>query len=160
MLETILIIQTLLIGTFYTQTLYEPNTAVLMIDWSNFDRLLLNSPTATIINFSAGWCGNCQRFSSRWKQIANNTKPWHDGVIRVAAVDCALPRNEQICWDNYVVFYPKFAIFPPYSVGRVGSNVAYDLSRTTNEYTVSLMINFIENLQQRPQNYPVLQSYR
>jgi hypothetical protein len=106
-----------------------------------------------------GWCGNCQRFSTRWIQIANNTKLWHEKVIRVGAIDCALPENDPICYENNVVFYPKFAFFQPFATSRTGISIPYDLTRFANEQIIGLMVDFIEKLYQKPKDFPVLQPF-
>lgn len=47
-------------------------------------------------------------------------------MIRVAALDCALPENDHICTANKVEFYPTFVFFPPNSDKLEGTKLDED----------------------------------
>jgi thiol oxidase len=154
------IVSIIYINEAKTIKLFEPDSGVETWDSKNFEQEVFQSPKASIVMFFASWCGHCQRFSTRWKAISNNTKLWHDKVIRVAGVDCALLENAQICSENLVDFYPKFAFFKPHVRSRVGIRIADELSSLSNDDIIKMMIEFVEKLTEKPQGYPVLQPYR
>jgi thiol oxidase len=106
-------------------------------------------------------CGHCQRFAPSWKKLAKDTKAWHDKVMRVAAVDCALVENEDICLANNVMMYPTFAFFKPFANDTVG--IVINKTRdyvNGGDYFISLMFDFLEKLNETPANFPVLNSYK
>jgi thiol-disulfide isomerase/thioredoxin len=140
--------------------LYDPKTDdVELLDSENFKSVLFGSPKATIIKFFAHWCGHCQRFAPIWKDIARDSKPWHDKVIRFAALDCALAENEEICKANQVNAYPTFSFFKPFTTDIVG----IDLNKTRDyiqgaDYFYNLIFKFLEGLNEL--NFLQLQSYK
>ena len=78
-------------------------------------------------------------------------------MVRIAALDCALSINDEICNRNRVEFYPTFKFFAPLSDNRTVSNVEDE--QTTSEKFMDDIIHFIEALPVKPPEYPNLSSF-
>lgn len=63
--------------------LYSPNSAVIDLTPSNFDKLVINSDEIWLVEFYAPWCGHCQRLVPDYEKAAKALK----GVIKVGAVN-------------------------------------------------------------------------
>jgi thiol-disulfide isomerase/thioredoxin len=141
--------------------LYNPKKDnIELLDSKTFESVLIGSPKATIIEMFVHWCGHCQRFAPKWKELAKDTKAWHEKVIRVAAIDCALTENDDICSLNRVTMYPSFRFFKPFANSSKGIIIDEDLEFATGEYFMGMMIDFVENLDNRPAHFPILESYK
>ncbi len=92
--------------------------------------------------------------------MAKDTKLWHNKVIRVAAVDCALVENDEICAANQVRVFPTFAFFKPFSTNLTGItiNKTHDYVKGS-EFFYGLIFEFLENLNEPKVDFPVLKPY-
>jgi thiol-disulfide isomerase/thioredoxin len=141
--------------------LYNPEKDdIELLDSKTFESVLIGSPKATIIEMFAHWCGHCQRFALKWIELAKDTKAWHEKVIRVAAIDCALTENDHICSLNNVTMYPTIGFFKPFANSSQGIMIDEDFESATAEYFMGMMIDFVENLDNRPAHFPILESYK
>lgn len=59
------------------------STKVIEVNDSNFETEVLNSATPVLVDFSATWCGPCQRQTPIVEKFASE----QDGVIKVVKVD-------------------------------------------------------------------------
>lgn len=140
--------------------LYNPKfDSVELLNVSTFNNVIYNSSKASLVEFFAHWCGTCQRFAPHWRELSKDTKPWHDKVIRVAAIDCALSINNQICWGHNVQFYPTVKFFPPNAPAN-SSGTMLDAENPNIERFMDAMILYVEGLPNKPSNFPSLEPYR
>ncbi|KAF5293320.1 hypothetical protein FQR65_LT10985 [Abscondita terminalis] len=63
--------------------LYSPNSAVIDLTPSNFDKLVVNSDEVWLVEFYAPWCGHCQRLVPEYEKAAKALK----GIVKVGAVN-------------------------------------------------------------------------
>ena len=141
-------------------TLYNPaidkNIELLFKD--TFDKVIQNSQKCTIVELFAHWCGSCQRAAPHWKLLSNETSLWKN-VIRVAALDCALPENREICTRVDVKWYPTFRLFPALKEDMSGS--LFEVKDVADkESFMRKMIEFIESHQEKPKHWPELTPLR
>ena len=68
---------------------YEGNTPIVILNSSNFDKLVTNSPDIWLIEFYAPWCGHCKEFHPEFEKIARATK----GLFKLGAVNCEEERD-------------------------------------------------------------------
>merc|ERR1711879_447940 len=95
--------------------LYGANSKVTQLDSSNFDRLVLKSPDAWLVEFYAPWCGHCKNLAPQWERAAASL----EGVVGVGAVNCDEDKNKQLCGQYGIQGFPtiKFAA-PPKEGGK------------------------------------------
>ncbi|XP_023332063.1 sulfhydryl oxidase 1 [Eurytemora carolleeae] len=94
--------------------LYESDSEVISLNATTFTDAITSRPHAWIVEFYASWCGHCQEFAQPYKQFSNDIAFWGD-ILRVGAIDCADPANEDTCSKYEVKGYPTVKYFPPYA---------------------------------------------
>ena len=52
-------------------SLYSPADDVVVLDLNNFNRTVLGSANAWLIEFYSSWCGHCIRYAPVYKQLAS-----------------------------------------------------------------------------------------
>uniref|UniRef100_T1PDP3 Protein disulfide-isomerase A6 homolog n=1 Tax=Musca domestica TaxID=7370 RepID=T1PDP3_MUSDO len=62
---------------------YSSGDAVVELNPTNFDRLVIQDDAIWVVEFYANWCGHCQSLAPEYKKLAKALK----GVIKVGAVD-------------------------------------------------------------------------
>lgn len=54
--------------------LYPPNSNVIELTPSNFDKLVTNGDEVWVVEFFAPWCGHCQQLVPEYQKAANALK--------------------------------------------------------------------------------------
>uniref|UniRef100_A0A914L4W2 Sulfhydryl oxidase n=1 Tax=Meloidogyne incognita TaxID=6306 RepID=A0A914L4W2_MELIC len=67
--------------------------------------------TSIIVEFYSDWCGHCRAYSRLYKALAKDLLAWQ-GVIKLAAINCADPVNLDTCKDSSITHYPFLKYFP------------------------------------------------
>ena len=62
---------------------YEGNTPIVILNSSNFDKLVTNSPDIWLIEFFAPWCGHCKNFAPEYEKAAKVSK----GIFKIGAIN-------------------------------------------------------------------------
>ena len=127
-----------------------------VLNASSFDSVY-KSDRAVFVEFYAHWCGACQRYAPHWKELAKETKAWHNKVIRVAAIDCGDEDNEVLCRDFNIDFYPTLKLLPAHLVKSVQQITSFRSDELDSLMTK--MILFIENHQYKPSTWPLLEIF-
>ena len=131
---------------------------ILTLDASTFDKEVYGSSRAHFVEFYAHWCGGCQSYAKHWKQIALETKPWHETVVRVAAVNCGDQSTyQQLCKKHDVTGFPTLKYYAPmasYSSPGHGGQV---VDRGSDEDTVKNVLEQLEAERNRPDTWPALE---
>ncbi|KAI5610404.1 sulfhydryl oxidase 1 [Silurus asotus] len=94
--------------------LYTDADQVAILTPDTVDSVLFGSPTATLLEFYATWCGHCVAFSPAWKKLALDIKEWKLAV-HLAAIDCANENNREVCIRFGITGYPSLRFFPAFS---------------------------------------------
>jgi thiol-disulfide isomerase/thioredoxin len=123
-----------------------------------FANTILNSERLSIVKFYANWCGYSKAFRPHYKQLANETKLWHNDVLRIAAYDCSLATNLLICQKNRIHEYPTFKFFPAFSLSRIGITELSEDDRS--EKFMRVAIRYIEEQSNKPSAWPILDPYK
>jgi protein disulfide-isomerase A6 len=76
-----LTIAALLVSSIFS--LYGPNSSVVKLTTSNFNKEVINSADLWIVEFYAPWCGHCKNLAPEWEKAANALK----GIVKVGGVD-------------------------------------------------------------------------
>ncbi|KAF8456337.1 hypothetical protein BGX38DRAFT_1140048 [Terfezia claveryi] len=91
--------------------LYTKSGPVQLLDQKSFEKEILHSDSAAIVEFFAPWCGHCKGLAPHYEKAAKNLK----GIAKVTAVDCDEEKNKPLCASQGVQGYPTLKIFKPSS---------------------------------------------
>lgn len=81
--KTSLLILAFLSMIAFSHSLYNSNSAVILLNESNFTEKVINSNELWLVEFFAPWCGHCKSLAPEWEKAANALK----GIVKVGAVD-------------------------------------------------------------------------
>ncbi|KAF1763432.1 hypothetical protein GCK72_011698 [Caenorhabditis remanei] len=99
---------------------------VVVLTDSNFEKLVLNSKDAWMVEFYAPWCGHCQKLEPEWKKAAKEMA----GRVKFGALDATA--HETIARKFQIQGFPTIKFFPPgstssdfedYQGGRTSSDL-------------------------------------
>jgi thiol-disulfide isomerase/thioredoxin len=159
-------IQSNLIGLYDSQI-----DNIEILDANNFNQVVYNNDLnashhriikATFVEFYAHWCGGCRRYARHWKNLAKETKLWHRSVIRVAAINCGDYRNEILCRQHNIQYYPTLKLFPAYAKfeNKNQDGLLVKDNQDNLEHLMETMILFIEMSANKPPQWPNLEPYK
>lgn len=96
-------------ATSYAQTtvVVEEKVEVKELDSKTFDSELKNAKLPVLVDFTAAWCGPCQRLKPKIEQLAQEFK----GKVIFTKVEQT--RSPALCRQNGVTAYPTVKIFAP-----------------------------------------------
>lgn len=95
-----------------SDSFYKSNGQILELNARNFDKVVHQSNYTTLVEFYAPWCGYCQKMKPVYEKAAQRL----DGIIQVAAVNCDLQKNKQLCAAYGVEGFPTVKVFRPQKV--------------------------------------------
>ncbi|KAG7261487.1 hypothetical protein CRUP_002958 [Coryphaenoides rupestris] len=110
--------------------LYKPHSdQIVVLSPRNVDAVLLNASAAVVAEFYVSWCGHCVQFSPVYKSLARDIREWKPAVA-LAAVDCAVQENMEICRGYGIKGYPTIKFFNAYStnasMGKLMKGFSHD----------------------------------
>jgi hypothetical protein len=141
-------------------TLYDPiKDDIEILTKRTFNSLVYKSDSVWFVEFYAHWCGSCQRYSKNWKEVAKETKAWHTKMVKVAAINCGDPFNDDICNDHHVDHYPTLKLFPVQASHEKQNHDAIEVRIDKTDVIVDRLINYIEQQSQKPVSWPELEPY-
>ncbi|CAD5229762.1 unnamed protein product [Bursaphelenchus okinawaensis] len=96
-------------------TLYNPeNDPIVQLDETTFNDTIYcvngTDCTSYMVEFYSDWCGHCRAYAPLYKSLANDVAKWKN-VVRIGAINCADPLNENTCRANGVMFFPLIKYF-------------------------------------------------
>ncbi|KAM4878144.1 sulfhydryl oxidase 2 [Thomomys bottae] len=102
-----------------------------------------NSSAAWLVQFYSSWCGHCIGYAPTWRALAADVRDWAT-AIRVAVLDCAEEKNQEVCRAYDIHFYPTFRYFKAFTKDfTTGENFkGHDRELQTVRQT---MIDFLQN---------------
>ncbi|XP_068831060.1 sulfhydryl oxidase 2 [Capricornis sumatraensis] len=117
--------------------------AVWVLDSGSVRGATANSSAAWLVQFYSSWCGHCIGYAPTWRALAADVRDWA-AAIRVAALDCAEEKNQEVCRTYDIHFYPTFRYFKAFTKDfTTGENFkGPDRELQTVRRT---MINFLQN---------------
>lgn len=80
-------------------------TKVETLTWNKFQKKVLSSSDAWIVDFYAPWCGHCQVFKPEFEKVAENI----EGIAKAGKVDCTQER--ELCNQASVHSYPSVRFY-------------------------------------------------
>lgn len=91
--------------------LYEPSTPGIHCFQGNAAlEAVTNSRQAWVLEMYSGWCGHCQNFAPRLKELAKEIEVW-SGVIKVGVLECTGSEdNQEMCTQMEVRAYPTIRV--------------------------------------------------
>lgn len=93
----------------WCQSFYDADPHIMELTPKNFEKVIHGTNYTTMVEFYAPWCGYCQQLKTIIKKTA---KSLH-GVVQVAAVNCDLAKNKQLCAQHRVQGFPTLMVFRP-----------------------------------------------
>ncbi|XP_057611728.1 sulfhydryl oxidase 2 [Chionomys nivalis] len=88
--------------------------AVWLLDSGSVRSATGNSSAAWLVQFHSSWCGHCIGYAPTWRALAADVRDW-SAAIRVAALDCAEEKNQDVCRTYDIHFYPTFRYFKAFT---------------------------------------------
>uniref|UniRef100_A0A8C2QLM3 Sulfhydryl oxidase n=1 Tax=Cricetulus griseus TaxID=10029 RepID=A0A8C2QLM3_CRIGR len=88
--------------------------AVWLLDSGSVRSATSNSSAAWLVQFHSSWCGHCIGYAPTWRALAADVRDWA-AAIRVAALDCAEEKNQDVCRTYDIHFYPTFRYFKAFT---------------------------------------------
>nr|XP_004654139.2 sulfhydryl oxidase 2 [Jaculus jaculus] len=88
--------------------------AVWLLDSGSVRAATTNSSAAWLVQFHSSWCGHCIGYAPTWRALAADVRDW-GAAIRVAALDCAEEKNQEVCRTYDIHFYPTFRYFKAFA---------------------------------------------
>uniref|UniRef100_A0A8C6QIJ4 Sulfhydryl oxidase n=1 Tax=Nannospalax galili TaxID=1026970 RepID=A0A8C6QIJ4_NANGA len=88
--------------------------AVWLLDADSVRGATANSSAAWLVQFHSSWCGHCIGYAPTWRALAADVRDWA-AAIRVAALDCAEEKNQEVCRTYDIHFYPTFRYFKAFT---------------------------------------------
>ena len=140
-----------------------------ILDVNNFNQVVYSGDVkqkpdeivkASFVEFYAHWCGGCQRYARHWKEIAKETKSWHQSVIRVAAINCGDSTNHAVCNQHDIQYYPTLKLFPAYAKFDAKDHDGLLVKQDKLETLVEQMIKFVESNVKKPPQWPDLEPFK
>ena len=92
--------------------LYDPPTpGINCFHGNTVEKVITRSKWAWIFEFYSSWCGHCQNFAPRLKELAQEMEAWSE-VIRIGVLECtASKENQDICGKKMgVQGYPTIRV--------------------------------------------------
>ncbi|XP_017361152.1 sulfhydryl oxidase 2 isoform X2 [Cebus imitator] len=88
--------------------------AVWVLDSGSVRGATANSSAAWLVQFYSSWCGHCVGYAPTWRALAGDVRDWAS-AIRIAALDCMEDKNQAVCHDYDIHFYPTFRYFKAFT---------------------------------------------
>lgn len=150
--------RTVHIQTIEAEGLYDGNDKVIILTNSTLKDLIFNQEYASYVEFYNAYCGHCKRFAPSWKALADDISGWQ-GVAMVMAIDCSSDKNNDICREFEIMFYPAIRYFSPYAqldTNNFGLNVdGQEITDLREKY-----IEFLRNETHVPEHWPKLSAFK
>ncbi len=105
----------------HTCTLYDPPSPGLhCFHGDEAERAVTESKWAWMLEMYSGWCGHCQKFAPKIKELGEEVEAWSH-IIRVGLLECTgSDKNQETCGRMGVQAYPTMRVCGVYILGCRG----------------------------------------
>lgn len=138
------------------QGLYDGSDKVTILTKAIFNENVFNQEFGSMVEFYNAFCGFCIRYAPTWKEFAADVHAWQ-GVVQVAAVDCSVDDNNDLCRKFEVMAYPTVRYFPPHYADlpkHFGVNTEGHNSQSLRKQ----LVEFVRNETNPPSHWPNLKA--
>ncbi|CAO1396390.1 unnamed protein product [Diamesa hyperborea] len=126
--------------------LYDSMDKVVVLNAADFKELIFEQNVASFVEFYNSFCGACQRFATIWKATADNVNGWRN-VSQIAALDCSVDENNDICREFEVMRYPTMRYFSPYYKKEGEKQIGVTMDHLLDPTMEDLIVEFALKLQ-------------
>ena len=148
------------VHAYTAESLYDPlKDDIELLNATSYNQVIFNSERATFAECYAHWCGACQKYAKHWKEFAKETKLWHSKVLRVAAINCGDSFNDKTCREHGVHYYPTLKLYPPHASYDAPNHDELVIKNDGPEVLIERVIQFIEQIHNKPASWPDLEPY-
>uniref|UniRef100_A0A182N5Z6 Protein disulfide-isomerase A6 homolog n=1 Tax=Anopheles dirus TaxID=7168 RepID=A0A182N5Z6_9DIPT len=106
---------------------------------ANFDKLVLGSEEAWLVEFYAPWCGHCKNLAPHWEKAATELK----GKVKLGALDATV--HQQKMSEYGVQGFPTIKYFPAGTKNRNGAE-DYNGGRTSSDIVNWALDKYTEDI--------------
>ncbi|AGO10947.1 AaceriAFR559Cp [[Ashbya] aceris (nom. inval.)] len=124
-------------GLVAAQNFYDRNPQIMELTPKTFKRAVYGTNHTTLVEFYAPWCGHCQKLKPTMERAARAL----DGLVQVAAVNCHVEANQQLCMKHGVEGYPTLAVFHP-AAGKAGGRARHSREPYQGPRKLRPMVDF------------------
>lgn len=134
------------------QALYESDAHVRTFSSAKeFRAQVTDSPSVSLLQFYAPWCGHCQKFQPVYSKVA----AIFEGIVNVAAIDASSDGPlKRIAGEYGVSSFPTLKIVRPRGGGSKKAEVVDLNSRDPSEIATSVMKAVADTIQERAGGAP------
>ena len=88
------------------------------------------------------------------------TRLWQTNVLRVAAMNCADPTNDQVCSMFNIQYYPSVRLLPRRASLDKPNHDQIEIRSIDENTILEKTIDFIQNTSPAPLNWPDLNEFK
>ncbi|KAJ1525244.1 hypothetical protein ONE63_010069 [Megalurothrips usitatus] len=146
-----------------SEGLYSTADKVVILNVTTFEKTVLGSDVAWLVEFYNTWCGHCQRYAPIWKEFAGMVAGWK-AAVRIGVVDCVVEANTPLCRDYEIMHYPTVRFFTAHhqksdQKGALGKEIDKGRDAAEMHHTLATILEK-EQLEGRGHSWPNITPYR
>ena len=88
------------------------------------------------------------------------TRLWHTNVLRIAAMNCADPSNDQVCSLFNIKYYPTVRLLPRHANFDKPDHDQIEIRSVDENIIFEKTVDFIQNISPVPLNWPDLNEFK
>lgn len=138
-----------------SQGLYDEGDNVKILNYDNIKGHIYEQSHATIVEFYNSFCGHCRRFAPTWKEIASELSNWSP-FLSVAALDCSVDENNDVCRNFEIMSYPTLRFFSPHcKANATDKSIGVAIEDLRKREIEGELTELLINVTSKPEIWPV-----
>ncbi|CAN3370639.1 protein disulfide-isomerase Mpd1p [Diutina catenulata] len=130
---------------------YKNDPNVFELTPATFDQVVHGSNYTTVVKFYAPWCGYCKQMHPGYSKLGKFVTQEGQYAAQVAAVNCDVDSNKQLCAHYRIQGFPSILVFrPPKYDGNSVSSSRHTSETYQGERSFKAILNMITS---RLKNY-------